>query len=275
MGVEPSANIKSVAEGNGIPTIIDFFNESVVKEILKSSKAKAISGTNVFNHIEDVSALMKNISDLLTDDGQFVIETPYLVHLLEKDAFDTIYLEHVSYFSVKPHVEFFKKFGLYIYHLERNDYMGGSIRVFVGKDEKKENKELLKEFYALEDGMRLMNSDTYEKFMDKVKNFKYELSRKLYEIKAKGGKIIAIGAATKGNTLLNYCKIDSTLVDYIAESSPLKIGKYTPGSYIKIIDEKEIDKDAEHVLILPWNIGDFLKTKFTYLSKAEFIVPHM
>lgn len=275
IGVEPSANMAEAAEQNGVPTVADFFGERAVSEIVKTSKAKVVSGTNVFNHIEGVQALMNNLDAVLTDDGQFVFETPYLVELIEKDAFDTIYLEHVSYFSVRPHQEFFRTAGFYIYHLERNRYMGGSIRVFIGKDASKENKALIEEYCALEDSMQLRDEATFAAFARKVKDFKYELCRSLYEIKAKGGSIVGVGAATKGNTLLNYCKIDSSLIDSIADTSPLKIGKYTPGSCIKIIDEKDMDPNVEYVLILPWNIADFLKTKLTHLTKAQFIVPHM
>jgi hypothetical protein len=118
------------------------------------------------------------------------------------------------------------------------------------------------------------SAHTYELFMERTRAFKQNLCKQLYALKAEGNTIIGVGAATKGNTLLNYCKIDDTLLDYIAENSLLKIGKYTPGSHIKIIDEKEMGEEAQYVLILPWNIGAFLKKKFNYL-KAEFIVPHM
>ncbi len=274
LGVEPSANIAAIARKNGIPTVNDFFNLRAIAKV--KQQAKAISATNVFNHIEDQDALFKTLKKFLSKDGEFMIETPYLVTLLEKGAFDTIYLEHVSYFTVGAHNRFFNKKGFYIYHLELNDYMGGSIRVCIGKDKKKENRALIKKYIALEEKRGLRDLATYALFSRKIDAFKFDLCKKLYAVRSRGGKVAGVGAATKGNTLLNFCKIDRSLVSYIAETSKLKIGKFAPGSLIPIVDEAIMKNDAAltHVLILPWNIGAFLKSKLKYLN-VEFIIPQM
>ena len=271
LGIEPSSNIAELARKDGILTIEEFFNKNAVDEILKKrGKAKAITCTNTFNHISDLNEFMKNIDEILADDGYFIFEAPYMLTLVNDLAFDTIYLEHISYFSVKPFEKFFKKLGFFISHLEANDYMGGSIRVYVGR--KETNHKFLKEFLDKEESAKIFELETYENMMAKIRNLKFNLCKELYEVKGNGGKIIGIGAATKGNTLLNYCKIDNTLIDFITDSSSLKIGKFTPGSHILIKSDSDITPDIEYALILPWNIGEFLKNKLKHLN-LKFIVP--
>lgn len=273
MGVEPALNIAKFAEKDNVPTIQDFFSKETVQKILKKyGKAKAITCNNTFNHINDLNEFMKNIDRLLAKDGCFIFETPYLLGLVENSSFDTIYLEHVSYFAVKPFQKFFKKFGFYIQYLERNDYMSWSIRVYLGR--KKADDSLIKEYIKAEESAKLFGPKTYEILMAKVRALKSKLCRQIYRVKAKGGKIIGIGAATKGNTLLNYCKIDNTLIDFITDSSSLKIGKFTPGSHIPIKSDKDITPDIKFVLILPWNIAKFLKKKLKRLN-LQFIIPQM
>ena len=274
MGVEPSANIASLAEKNNIPTIQDFFGDSAVQRILKVGKAKVITTTNVFNHIGNLDSLMRNILKILSTDGVFVIEVPYLLHLVQKRAFDTIYLEHVSYFAVKPLAKYFEKFGLIITDIIENDYMGGSIRLYVHFGSK--HAPVVEKSTAKEEKAKLYSLDTYKKFSAEMLEFKMSLLEQIIKARTLGGKIIGIGAATKGNTLLNYCKIDGTLLDFITDASPLKVGKYTPGSHIPILSDEVINKDVTHAIILPWNIADFLKNKLAArYPKLAFIVPHM
>ncbi len=271
-GVEPAKNIAESAERNGIPTINDFFTSSTVSRIVSNGKAQVITATNVYNHITDMNAFMENILAALTNDGMFIFETPSLLDLIRRTAFDTIYLEHVSYFGVKPLARFYKKFGLYIHKIELNDYMGGSMRVYVSK--MPADSHVADAFIRMEETAGSYDPATYASFMNRVHAFKFDLCRELYAIKARGGKIIGIGAATKGNTLLNYCKIDGSILEFITDNSPLKIGKYTPGSHIPIKSDADIHSGVTHALILPWNIGDFLKEKLKHL-KLDFIVPSM
>lgn len=273
IGVEPASNIAKLAKKDNVPTIHDFFSKTAARKILKKhGRAKTITCTNTFNHISDLNEFMKNIDRLLVKEGFFVFETPYLLDLVNNLSFDTIYLEHISYFSVRPFQKFFKKFGFFIWHLERNDYMGGSIRVYLGR--KKTNQQLVKKYLKAEETAKIFEPKTYELLMAKVRDFKFRLCRQVYEAKAKGGKIIGIGAATKGNTLLNYCKIDNTLIDFITDASPLKIGKFTPGSHILIKSDQDITPGIKFALILPWNISQFLKKKLKHLN-LRFIIPQM
>lgn len=273
MGVEPAKNIAKIARRDGINTINDFFNSSSVEKIKKTAKAKLITGTNVYNHIEDQVTLAKNINTLLAKDGVVVFEAPYAGTLVDQTSFDTIYLEHASYFFVAPLKKFWAKYGFKINKIILNDYMGGSMRIYLSKHlpEGKEVKQLITQ----EKQKGYFKPHTYEEFMNRTIGFKMDLMKKLYTIKANGGVIIGIGAATKGNTLLNYCGINSTILDYVTDASPLKIGKYTPGSHILIRDDKDINKKiVTHGLILPWNIGKFLSQKLKPLG-IKFLVPQL
>lgn len=272
IGVEPAENIVKLARENNIPTIHGFFGKNAVKEILKTGKAKAITATNTYNHVTDLEQFTRDIKETLTDDGMFVFETPYLLHLVKNVSFDTIYLEHVSYFSVKPFNRFFRKHGLYITHIEENDYMGGSVRVFVGRRDT--NGKLVQEYIEKEETAMLYSPATYRSFMAKILRFKLDLLNELYAIKRQEKRIIGIGAPAKGNTLLNFCTIDATILDFITDGSPLKIGKYTPGSHIPIKRDQDITPDIQYALILPWNIGQFLKEKLKHLN-MNFIIPQI
>ena len=272
-GVDPAHNIAALAEKNGIPTINDFFNTSACKQISKIGKAKVITITNAFNHVSNLEEFMKCIVSILDKDGTFVIELPYFLEIIRKKHFDVIYLEHVSYVAIKPLVPFFQKFGLKITHVEENNYMSGSVRIFVGYGEE---SELVKKQISLEEDSGLYDLGVWSKFSESIRNCKIKLLQELVAARVKGGKIVAIGAAAKGNTLLNYCGIDTTLIDFATDASPLKIGKYTPGSHLPIRSDDAIDSSVTHALILAWNIADFLKSKISpKFPHLKFITPHV
>src|SRR3989344_2116890 len=237
-GVDPAHNIAALAEKNGIPTINDFFNKSSAEKILKRGKAKVVTITNAFNHISPLDEFMKCVVSILDKSGSLVIELPYFLEIIRKKHFDVVYLEHVSYIAIKPLVSFFKKFGLAITHVEENDYMSGSIRIFVGFGAE---SPLVAKQIELEESLGLYNLETWAKFAKSVADCKTRLLQELKEARSKGGKIVAIGAAAKGNTLLNYCGIDTALIDFATDASPLKIGKYTPGSPLPILADDAID----------------------------------
>jgi hypothetical protein len=274
VGVEPAGNIAELANKNDIPTINDFWNALAAAEVAKKGKAKVITMTNAFNHIGDIPTFMKDVNTALRDDGVFVAEVPYLLPLVQKLAFDTIYLEHMSYFAIKPLARYIKTLGMNITDVQENDYMGGSVRVSV----KKGGSESLRvqECIAQEEAAGLYSVHTYQKMARAMEQFKEHLRAELVAAKEAGGKIIGIGAATKGNTLLNYCGIDSSTLSFIADASLLKIGKYTPGSHIPILPDEAITSEVTHALILPWNIATFLKEKLGAAHPSlAFIVPHM
>lgn len=272
-GVDPAHNIAALANKNGIPTENDFFSASACEKILQRGRAKAITITNAFNHISPLDEFMRNIVSILDEAGTFVIELPYFLEIIRKKHFDVIYLEHVSYIAIKPLVPYFKKFGLNITHLEENDYMSGSIRIFVGYGAE---SELVSKQIKIEEEAGIYDIDKWNKFASNIRDVKLRLLKELVEARANGGRIVAIGAAAKGNTLLNYCGIDTTLIDFATDASPLKIGKYTPGSHLPILSDDAIDTSVTHALILAWNIAPFLKGKIgPKFPHLKFITPHV
>ncbi|MBY0472763.1 class I SAM-dependent methyltransferase [Patescibacteria group bacterium] len=280
LGVEPSHNIAALATQNGVPTINDFWSKVAVDEVVKQGGAKIITATNAFNHIGDMSAFMQDVERALVSGGlpaqagAFVAEVPYMLHLVQKLAFDTIYLEHMSYFAIKPLARFFKNLGMTITDIQENEYMGGSIRITVKKGG--EETPLVKTYIAREEAAGLFVAGTYQRMMQNIQQFKLNLMAELTAAKHSGGTVIGIGAATKGNTLLHYCGIDTSLLEFITDTSSLKIGKYTPGSHIPIVSDDAITDAVTHALILPWNIAPFLKEKLgPKYPKIAFIVPHM
>lgn len=273
LGIEPSANIAKIATSNGINTIQDFFGTKAMQQAKKTGLAKIISGTNVYNHIEDQEQFAKDIDELLDPKGSVVIEVPYAGTLVDETSFDTIYLEHASYFFVEPVQKFWARHGFKIHHVALNSYMGGSIQFYISRH-LPESPEVAKLVQAEKD-KAYFSPETYTAFMQRTVKLKMDLMKELYAIKAQGGRVVGIGAATKGNTLLNYCGIDSTILDFVTDASPLKIGKFTPGSHLPIKDDKDIDKSViTHGLILPWNIGEFLSKKLSPLG-IKFLIPHV
>jgi len=272
LGVEPAKNIAKIAVDSGVPTINEFFGLKVATEINRFGSVKVLLSSNVVNHADDLVGLLTFAKRVLSDSGIFVFEVPYLLDLVQRTAFDTIYHEHVHYYGIKPLAECMHKQGFSIYKIERLEYMCGSIRVFarLGGDTASAVSGLIQE----EEAFGLYKTNTYEAFMERVRKVKLTVNAHLSEIRLAGGKIIGIGAATKGNTFLNYCRLDSDVISYVTDTSPLKIGKVTPGSHIQIISDSDIENDVTHALILPWNIASYLQEKLAHLG-LKFYVPQV
>lgn len=272
LGVEPSANISSLAIAAGIPTLNEFFDAKAAASIKKIGQVEVLLSSNVVNHADDLTGLLRTAKEVLGPTGIFVFEVPYLLDLIQSTAFDTIYHEHVHYYGIKPLASCLARSGFSIHKVERLDYMCGSIRVYarVGSGLADVVAQLIRD----EDAFGLYAPSTYAAFMKRVQAVKFSVNEHLWKIRSEGGKVIGIGAATKGNTFLNYCRLDADLISYITDASPLKIGKLTPGSHIPIIADGDIDSSATHALILPWNIASFLKEKLSHLG-LQFYVPQV
>ncbi len=278
IGVEPAKNVALIAQQNGVETINDFFNRSVVKKILaKKGNADVVTATNVFAHVDDIHDFVNNVKVLLKENGIFVIEAPYLVDMLEKMTFDTIYHEHLSYFSVIPLVNFFERAGMKVFKIKKVNSHGGSIRVFVKK--KGSNLEINESVYSMiknEKKIGIDNFELYKNFANKVYETRAKLVRYLKDIKNKGKKIAAYGAPAKGNTLLNFCNIGTDYIDYIVEDNQLKQGLFTPGTHIPVVSPKMLDEDMpDYILILAWNFVEEIlnKTKKYADVGIKFIIP--
>jgi hypothetical protein len=277
LGVEPT-NIAKLANAEGIETIQDFFSFSTSKKIKeKYGKATIITASNVFAHVSKLSDLLKGIHNLLDDDGVFVSESHYLGSIIERFQFDSIYHEHLKYYSIKPMIKLFEKHNFTFEKVEKISNYGGSIRVYakkikknfsVGKSVSKLLKQEIKKGYY--------KKSTYDLFAKKIVKFKDVFSRKIQNLKKKKNSIIGIGCPGRAMTLLEYCGLDNKILDYIAEqNTSLKIGLFTPGTKIPVVDEKRaIISPPDYGILLSWHYADSIiknlkKKKF----KPKIIVP--
>jgi SAM-dependent methyltransferase len=272
IGVEPAGNIAALAVSSGIPTLNNFFDASIVAPLRAAGGVEILLSSNVVNHADDLRGLLRTAREVMKPTGVFVFEVPYLLDLVRGTAFDTIYHEHVHYYGVKPLADCLKRAGFSIFRIDFIDYMCGSIRVFTRMGGS--HARVVDETIDREEAFGLYDADTWRAFRERVLRVKFTVNRHLAEIRDAGGKIIGIGAATKGNTFLNYCRLDSDTIAYIADASPLKVGKLTPGSHIPIVADGDIDEAATHALILPWNIAPMLQTKLAHLG-LKFYVPQV
>jgi hypothetical protein len=275
LGIEPS-NIADIANENGIQTVKEFFNESVAKEILKNHKqAKIITITNAFAHIKDLDSLMNGIKLLLDENGVFVSESQYLVDILEKLEYDTIYHEHLRYYSLRSLIKLFDLYGMDVFDCERISSHGGSIRVYASFKGKYSKTQNIQKILDLEDKLHLLSLVTYEEFANRVYENRKNLNDLLKKIKSSGNKIVGVSAPARSSTILNFCSIDQTVLDYVAEKSSLKIGKYTPGSHIEVVDdERLVQEQPTFALLLSWHLSDSIVSKIKKDGyQGKIIVP--
>ncbi len=275
LGVEPS-NTAKIAINNNIPTINDFFSEEIANNILKDQgKAKIITATNVFAHVDKLDSFMKGIKLILENNGCFVSESQYLPEVIEKLEYDTIYHEHLRYYGLKQLVYLFEKYEMDVFAAEKIHAQGGSIRVFACFKNKFEISESVKKIIKEEDEMQYSSLQTLENFAKRVQENKNELKNLLEKLKKEGNTIVGISAPARSSTVLNYCKIGPDLLDYIAEKSTLKIGKLSPGMHIKVVDDNELkNTNPDYALLLSWHMKDSIIPKIRQDGfKGKFIIP--
>jgi hypothetical protein len=278
LGVDPAKNICKIANKRGINTLNSFFDSDICDLIKKKhGKAKVITGTNVFAHIDNLSELFKNVKKILDKkDGIFIIEVPHFLNLLKDLEYDTIYHEHLSYITIQPLIKFLKKKNLKIFRVEKKDIHGGSIRIFISymnsfKTDKSVNIILKQEKKADLNSLEVLNN-----FSENVKKNRFNLITLMSKLKLKKKKIIALSTPAKGMTLLNYCKLDKDFISFATEKSKLKIGKFTPGGNIPIYDDIKILREKpDYAIILAWNFAKEIisNNKLFLKSGGKFIIP--
>ncbi len=276
LGVDASQYMtKIAAKNNNIKTCCAIFGEKVSEDLLdKYGQADLIIANNVFNHANNPVDFAKGVKNLLKTNGVFVYEVPYWLNTIKDKKFDQIYHEHISYFTVKSSLELLKSVGLEIFDVQVVNYHGGSIRVFSRlKEQNKPVNAVIDKMIKDEKQLGLFDADTYISFMGKIKKQRNKFLQNLYSIKSQGHSIIAVGAAAKGNTFLNFYNLDSTVIDYVTDASIHKQGKYTPLTRIPIVGDEIFSKyDKVYALILSWNISDKLKSKLRKINKnIEFL----
>lgn len=277
LGIEPAKKIAQIARKKRITTIDKYFSVKLAESASKKfGKADIITATNVFAHINDLDEVITGVKKLMQKNGTFIIEAPYLVDFIENKYFDLVYHEHLSYWSVATLKTLFTRFDMKVYDVEKVSVHGGSIRVYVQKNEgdQKVTKNV-GTFLNLEKKLGVGKISTYINFEQKVLNNKSKLTTLLIKLKKDNKKIAGYGAPAKGNTLLNYFKIGNEVLDYVVDDSPLKQNLYTPGTRIKVVSSEYLKKNQpDYVLILAWNFKDSIIKNNSWLKdKSKFIIP--
>ena len=277
LGVEPAKNIASVAQEAGIPTISKFFGIDSAKNILeKHGPAKVIIGANVLAHAFFLDDFTGGLKTLLAKGGTVLIEVPYIVDLLENNEFDTIYHEHISYFSVYCLQKLFQNVGLEVYNVEHLPIHGGSLLVSIqhsGGPYRQE--ESVGNYLEKERELGIQDIETYKAFAGRTLNLKNRVQDFLKEAKNSGKSIAAYGAAAKGNVLLQYCGIGADEISFVADKSSYKQGRFTPATHIPVVAPAHIlEKKPDYLVILAWNFAKEIMVDMEAYSKTggKFVV---
>src|SRR3989344_7570157 len=277
LGVEPSANVAEVARKKGIETIAGFFTVNMSEQIVeKYGKAKVITANNVFAHIDDLDEIVRAVKELLTDDGVFVSESHYLLDLIEHREFDTVYHEHLCYYSVKPLQHLFGRFRMEVTDVRRVDVHGGSIRVHAQKKTGARIAPSVPELLDLEEKAGLHALERFSSFQKEVEAIRDQLVSLVRGFRAEGKIVSAYGAPAKGNTLLNFCGFTADDLKYVTDTTPYKIGLLTPGSHIPVVSPEILTTETpDYILLLAWNYREFILKKEHALRErgAKFIIP--
>jgi SAM-dependent methyltransferase len=275
LGIDPADGPAKAAEKIGVPTINDFFTKALAAKLAKEGKkADVIIGNNVLAHVADTNGFVAGVATLLKETGTAVFEFPYVRDLIEHGEFDTIYHEHLCYFSAHAVDALFRRHGLYLNHVERLPIHGGSLRVYFNH---KENVgDTVKKLLAEEKKLGLDRHDYYKAFAEQVHAIRDDLRDLLLSLKKQGKKIAAYGAAAKGSTMVNFCSLGTDLIDFVVDRNVHKQGKLMPGVHIPIYDPKKLmEAKPDYVLILPWNFKDEIlsQQKAFIAAGGKFIVP--
>jgi SAM-dependent methyltransferase len=279
LGIDPSDTVAAAAEKIGVPTLVEFFGESVAKDLVADGRqADLIVGNNVLAHVPLLNDFVAGIALLLKPTGTATIEFPHLLELIEHVEFDTIYHEHYSYFSLHAIEQVFSRHGLRIYDVEQLPTHGGSLRIFASHSNRSdlEDSALLRGLRAEESAAGLTDLATYLRFAESVENCRRSLLAFLAGAKRDGKTVAAYGAAAKGNTLLNFCGVTPADISQVADRNPHKQSKFLPGTHIPVVSPETLLRSRpDYVLILPWNLQEEIRLQLRGINEwgGRFVTP--
>jgi SAM-dependent methyltransferase len=277
LGIEPAANIARVSQQQGVETLVKFFSAELATDLAASGKrADLILGNNVLAHSPAIKDFVAGLALLLKPKGCIVLEFPYACDLVEQVEFDTIYHEHVFYFTLTSLLPLFLRHGLAVIDVERFHLHGGSLRLFAAHHGALSEKPSVASLLLDETAKNVGSQRYYETFADRVQSLGHRLVKQLRELKTAGNSIGAYGASAKGSTLLNYCQIGTEVLDFVADRSTAKQGWLTPGTHVPIVAaEQLLLRNPDYTLLLTWNFMDeILQQQAEYRKRGgRFIIP--
>ncbi len=280
-GIEPTHGTAEAARKKGIEIVEDFFGVLKAKELAaKGLQADLMIANNVLAHVPDINDFCNGFSILLKPNGIVTFEFPHLLNLVDEKQFDTIYHEHYSYLSLISAQKILNNNGLSIFDVEELSTHGGSLRVYAQRSDtgKRSKNKSVAELEKKEKTFGLNTINYYENFQEKVEKIKLDFLKFLVDAKQNKMKIVAYGAAAKGNTLINFSGIKPDLISYVVDKNPMKQGKYLPGSRIPIVGEKTLKLDKpDYIIVLPWNLKEdifqLLRSVCKHNVKLVTIIP--
>lgn len=276
LGIDPAENVAELAKKDGVPTETAFFGRKTAEDIVaRCGTADIVFARNVLPHVANTRDFVDGISAALADDGLGIIEVHYAKIILDELHYDSIYHEHLCYFTLKSLERLLRDYGLFVFDLMKSPISGGSIVAFIRK-EKKPARSIVSTYRNIEAREGVNDLARWLKFADAARAHRAELVRLVHQAKTAGGVIVGYGASARSSTLLNFCGIDHRVISVIADQNPLKHNRFTAGTRIPIKNPADVfQSQPTHVLLLGWNFAEEIRkiAKEKYDFSGTFIVP--